>query len=108
MHAEIASGSSRVHIDRVVTISISPVAFASTLPAGAEADARPNGKGDYAVTLDRNVVEHLAAMRRPGEGYSDVIQRLAGVRASEMVLGACFPCASQAPVWEAVRWMSVS
>jgi hypothetical protein len=64
----------------VVTISIARTAFeaiAATLPTGYAADGRPDGKGGYLVTLDRHVVERLAAMRRPHESYSDVILRLA-------------------------------
>jgi hypothetical protein len=64
----------------VVTISISPAAFEAikaTLSAGAEADARPDGKGGYLLMLDRNVVDRLAALRGPGESYSDVILKLA-------------------------------
>jgi hypothetical protein len=63
-----------------VTISISPAAFAaiaSTLPKGSAADARSDGQGGYLVTLDRRVLDRLAAMRRPGESHSDVILRLA-------------------------------
>jgi hypothetical protein len=68
-------------LPRRVTISISPAvaaAIASALPKGSTADARPDGQGGYLLTLDRRVLDRLAAMRRPGESYSDVILRLAG------------------------------
>ena len=64
----------------MVTISITPTAFeaiAATLPTGFTAEGRPDGKSGYLVTLDRHVIERLAAMRRPRESYSDVILRLA-------------------------------
>jgi hypothetical protein len=64
----------------VVTISISPEAYAAigaTLPKGSRADARPDGKGGYLVTLDRTVLDRLRELRGPGESYSDVILRLA-------------------------------
>jgi hypothetical protein len=64
----------------VITISITPAAFAAigaTLPKGFTANGRPDGKGGYLVTLDRHVVERLAAMRGRRESYSDVILRLA-------------------------------
>ena len=64
----------------VVTISITRTAFeamAATLPTGYTAEGRPDGKGGYLVTLDRHVIERLAAMRRSDESYSDVILRLA-------------------------------
>ena len=35
-------------------------------------------KGERYVWLDPKVVEHLRALRGPGESYSDVILRLAG------------------------------
>ena len=47
------------------------------MPTGFTAEGRPDGKGGYLVTLDRHVIERLAAMRRPRESYSDVILRLA-------------------------------
>jgi hypothetical protein len=64
----------------VVTISITRTAFeaiAVTLPTGHTSEGHPDGKGGYLVTLDRHVVDRLAAMRRPRESYSDVILRLA-------------------------------
>jgi hypothetical protein len=76
----IACARSRVHIWRVITISISPAAFAasaSTLPQVYKAVRRPDGKGGYLITLDRHVVDRLAAMRRRGESYGDVILRIA-------------------------------
>jgi hypothetical protein len=44
----------------MVTISISAAAFAAievTLLNGSEADARPDGKGGFLVTLDRHVID---------------------------------------------------
>jgi len=51
--------------------------IAATLPFGSagferEADA----KGERHVWLERKFVDRLAAMRCPGESYSDVILRL--------------------------------
>ena len=48
----------------MVTISINAAAFAAieaTLPKGSRAEARPDGKGGYLVTLDRNVLDRLRA-----------------------------------------------
>jgi hypothetical protein len=70
----------RMLLPRRVTISISPVAaaaIASALPKASTAHARPDGQGSYLLTLDRRVLDRLAAMRRRGESYSDVILRLA-------------------------------
>jgi hypothetical protein len=44
---------------------------------GSEAEARPDGKGGYLVTLPRAVLDRLKATRGPGESYSDVILWLA-------------------------------
>jgi hypothetical protein len=41
------------------------------------AEARPDGKGGYLVTLPHTVVDRLKALRGRGESYSDVILRLA-------------------------------
>jgi hypothetical protein len=64
----------------MVTIAITPAAFAAieaTLHEGLKADTRPDGKGGYLVTLPHGVIDRLAALRGPGESYSDVILRLA-------------------------------
>ena len=48
----------------MVTISINAAAFAAieaTLPKGSRAEARPDRKGGYLVTLDRNVLDRLRA-----------------------------------------------
>ena len=74
------AGQNHAYIGAVVTISITPAAFASiasTLPRGSTVEGRPDVKGGYLVTLDRRVLDRLAAMRRPGESYNDVILRLA-------------------------------
>ena len=64
----------------VIRLAISPAAYAAiaaTLPGsvGVEPQRAPNG--DYFIWLDPAVVNRLAAMRGPGESYSDVILRLA-------------------------------
>jgi hypothetical protein len=73
-------------LPRRVTISISPAAVAavaSALPRGSTSDARPDGQGGYLLTLDRRVLDCLAAMRGLGESYSDVIMRLAEIEAAK-------------------------
>ena len=70
----------------MVRISISPAAFdaiCATMPLGSvgyerEADAA----GEVAVWLEAAVVNRLAAMRGPGEGFSDVILRLCEAEAA--------------------------
>ena len=67
----------------MIRIAITPAAYAAiaaTLPGsvGVEPQRAPNG--DYFIWLDPAVVNRLAAMRGPGESYSDVILRLAKER----------------------------
>ena len=53
----------------MLTISISAAALASiaaTLPKGSKAEARPDGKGAYLVTLDRNVLDGVVTRTKFG------------------------------------------
>ena len=65
----------------VVTISITIAAFEairSTLPD--DADAFPperDDRGGVRFVVDHKTLDHLTALRRTGESYSDVILRLA-------------------------------
>jgi hypothetical protein len=52
------------------------LAIAASMPEGSYA-ARRDDRGGYAIILDRMVLDHLKAMRAPGESYNDVILRLA-------------------------------
>jgi hypothetical protein len=65
----------------VIKIAITADAFAaiaSTLPLGSVAyEPELNANGECLVWLEAVVVDHLAAMRRPGESYSDLILRIA-------------------------------
>jgi predicted CopG family antitoxin len=63
----------------MVTISITAEAYAairSTLPKGVRAEPRLDEGGGFKITLDRHTLDRLAALRGPGESYSDVIVRL--------------------------------
>jgi hypothetical protein len=40
-------------------------------------EGQPNEKGERIVFLDDRVADRLAVIRQPGEGYCDVIMRLA-------------------------------
>jgi hypothetical protein len=68
----------------MIRIAITQAAFdaiASTLPlvsVGYEVEAM---EGERYVWLAPNVVNRLRGMRRPGEGYSDAIKRIAGQKA---------------------------
>jgi hypothetical protein len=67
----------------VIRIAISAEAFeaiAQTLPlplGSVSYENASNEKGERYVWLNRKVVEHLRALRRPGESVSDVILVLA-------------------------------
>ena len=53
-------------------------AFAATLPLGSVGYERThNDKGERQIWLEPRFVDRLAALRGPGESYSDVILRLA-------------------------------
>jgi hypothetical protein len=64
----------------MIRIAVSQAAFeaiASTLPVGSVAfDPEPNEKGERLIWIEAAVADKLAAMRRPGESYGDVILRL--------------------------------
>ncbi len=64
----------------MVRIAISPAAFAAisaTLSVESVSfEAEPGEKGERLIWLNEAVVDRLAAMRGPGESYSDVILRL--------------------------------
>ena len=68
----------------MVKIAISPAAFEAivgSLPfslGSVSYENKTNKKGEHYVWLAPKVVEHLKALRGPGESYSDVILRLAG------------------------------
>lgn len=65
----------------LIHIAITPEAFdaiCATLPLGSVMyEAESNAKGDRLVWIEAAVVDQLAALRGPGESYSDVILRLA-------------------------------
>ena len=65
----------------MVRIAISQAAFdtiARTMPFGSvNFEAGVDDNGERYIWLPRAVVDRLAAMRGPGESYSDVILRLA-------------------------------
>jgi hypothetical protein len=65
----------------MIRIAISQAAFdaiASTLPLGGVGyENAVNERNERYVWLPPNVVDRLKAQRRPGEGYSDAILRIA-------------------------------
>jgi hypothetical protein len=69
----------------MIRIAITAAAFdaiAAPLPLGSVSFERhPADDGQRLVWLDRSVVAHLRALRRPGESYSDVILRLGKIEA---------------------------
>jgi hypothetical protein len=45
-------------------------------------ETEPSAKGEMHIWIDDRQADKLAARRGPGESYSDVILRLAGIEAS--------------------------
>jgi hypothetical protein len=64
----------------MVRIAISVGAYeaiARTLPlCSVGFEAEPNERGERLIWIDDRQADKLAALRRPGESYSDVILRL--------------------------------
>ncbi len=69
----------------MIRIAITPAAFdaiAATLPLGSVGyEAQTNARGERLVWLETAIIDRLAAMRGPGESYSDVILRLVEMEA---------------------------
>ena len=70
----------------MIRIALTPAAYeatASTLPKGAPLwPVERQGATKCFILVEAAVVDRLAAMRGPGEDYSDVILRLAQLEAS--------------------------
>jgi hypothetical protein len=70
----------------VIRIAITQAAFdaiADTLPFGSTMyEAKASAEGSYFIWLERRALDHLDALRQPGEGYSEVIRRMAQIEAS--------------------------
>ena len=56
-------------------------AIASTLPKGSARWPMQRECGKCFIQVEAAVVDRMRAMRRPGEGYSDVILRLVEIEA---------------------------
>jgi hypothetical protein len=71
----------------MISIGITVEAFeaiARTLPLGSVAvEADPNERGERLIWLEDAMVDRLAALRGPGEDYSDVILRLTAADSTE-------------------------
>jgi hypothetical protein len=69
----------------VIRIAITAEAFdaiAATLPLGTVSfENKTNERGERLVWLEPRMVDKLRAMRGPGESYSDVILRMAEIKA---------------------------
>jgi hypothetical protein len=84
-------GLSDVVLDSFLNLALGPMigitvtveayaAIKTTLPAGTRTwPTSPADQGDVIICLDQETVDRFGAMRGPGETYSDVILRLAGL-----------------------------
>jgi hypothetical protein len=70
----------------MIRISITAAAFdaiKATLPLGSVGyEAKRTDQGDYLNWLERRALDQLDSLRQPGEGYSEVILRMAEIEAS--------------------------
>jgi hypothetical protein len=70
----------------MIRISITQAAFdaiAATMPLGSVGyETDRTDQGDYFIWLEKRAVSHLDAMRQPGEGYGEVILRVAEIVSS--------------------------
>jgi hypothetical protein len=73
----------------VIRIAISQAAFeaiARTLALGSvNFENATNERGERLIWLERAVIDRLNFLRGPGESYSDVILRIAGIFAAELI-----------------------
>ena len=62
----------------MIAVTITPAAFQALKIMRPETyDTPPGADGMIRIWLDRNFVDRLSQMKAPGEGYGDVILRLA-------------------------------
>jgi hypothetical protein len=70
----------------MIRIAITAAAYdaiAATLPLGSVGyEAKRSADGGYFIWLERRALHRLDALRQPGEGYSEVILRMARIEAS--------------------------
>ena len=59
-------------------------AIASTLPKGAARWPMQRDRGQCFIQVEAAVVDHMRAMRTPGESYSQVILRLVELETSDL------------------------
>jgi hypothetical protein len=69
----------------MIRIAVSAEAFdaiKATLPLGSVGyEPKRTEKGEVLIWLERRALDRLDALRHPGEGYSEVIPRLAEMEA---------------------------
>jgi hypothetical protein len=71
----------------MIRVALTDAAFdaiASTLPKGAARWPMQRDQGQCFIQVEAAVVDRMRAMRRPGESYSPVILRLAGLEACDL------------------------
>jgi len=66
---------------RIIATTARRCAMRASLPVGSVAvESEANERGEHTVWLEDAIADRLAAMRGPGESYSDVILRIVGSR----------------------------
>jgi hypothetical protein len=71
----------------LIRIAITEAAYeaiAATLPLGSVgSEAKRTENGEVLIRLERRALDRLDALRQPGEGYSEIILRLAEIEAAK-------------------------
>jgi hypothetical protein len=69
----------------MISIPITEEAYEALKARIPRIDQAPTSKGRNGrrIWLDRKFLDRLLAYRRPGEGYSDIIQRLIGIEGQD-------------------------
>jgi hypothetical protein len=68
---------------RIAITATAYEAIKATLPLGSVGyEAKRTDQGEVLIWLERRALDRLDALRQPGEGYSEIILRMAAMESS--------------------------
>jgi hypothetical protein len=68
---------------RIAITAVAYEAIKATLPLGSAGyEAKRTDQGEVLIWLERRALDRLDALRQPGEGYSEIILRMAAMESS--------------------------